>query len=230
MVRRSVGQSDRGHARPTSPARPIPPTPLQREDYLSKLERLVASLNEASLGVKFERKSLAQLIAGLQQFMEDALGVKARPNYWRAPPGARGPLLSPELLPRTPQAARRLTPAHTRPPLRHTTRNSPALCSGAVQDVPQAAGRPPAGLLARGAAAAGGGRVRRLHAHPSPQAHRLDATQLESGGEPLSSCRPACGRAPGSMPRAAARRARHPASATSTQPHTFSPHRPPLCS
>ncbi|EFN54822.1 hypothetical protein CHLNCDRAFT_134832 [Chlorella variabilis] len=47
------------------------------EDNLKQLEPLVQRLNERSSGPKFDRKGLAQLLAGLQQFMEDALGVNA---------------------------------------------------------------------------------------------------------------------------------------------------------
>jgi len=39
------------------------------------LEPLVQRLNERGSGAKFDRKGLAQLLSGLQQFMEDALGV-----------------------------------------------------------------------------------------------------------------------------------------------------------
>ena len=48
--------------------------PPQADDYLSRLEPLLQRLNEGG-GTKFDRKGLAQLISGLAQFMEDALGV-----------------------------------------------------------------------------------------------------------------------------------------------------------
>lgn len=44
---------------------------------MSSLSRLVQRLNEGNHGVKFDARNLAQLIAGLLQFMEDALGVNA---------------------------------------------------------------------------------------------------------------------------------------------------------
>ncbi|GAB4819040.1 hypothetical protein N2152v2_006086 [Parachlorella kessleri] len=50
---------------------------MRREDYLQRLDRLVQRLNEDPAGWRFDRKSLAQLISGVQQFMEDALGIKA---------------------------------------------------------------------------------------------------------------------------------------------------------
>ena len=49
--------------------------PLQSDEHVAKLEGVVAQLNEAQSAVKYEKKSLAQLLAGLQQFMEDALGI-----------------------------------------------------------------------------------------------------------------------------------------------------------
>lgn len=48
---------------------------MQQEAYLQKLDRLVQRLNEDPAAFKFDKKSLAQLVAGLQQFMEDALGI-----------------------------------------------------------------------------------------------------------------------------------------------------------
>ncbi|KAL4857267.1 SWI/SNF complex subunit [Chlorella vulgaris] len=47
------------------------------EEHLKQLEPLLARLNERATGPKFDRKNLAALLAGLQQFMEDALGVNA---------------------------------------------------------------------------------------------------------------------------------------------------------
>ena len=56
---------------------PPPPPPLvappQAEPYVSSLEGLVQRLGER--GHKTDKKALAQLISGLAQFMEDALGV-----------------------------------------------------------------------------------------------------------------------------------------------------------
>lgn len=48
---------------------------VQSEEHLKQLEPLLARLNERATGPKFDRKNLAALLAGLQQFMEDALGV-----------------------------------------------------------------------------------------------------------------------------------------------------------
>ena len=57
------------------PARSLPHA-CQDADYLASLEPLAARLNsELPGGPKFDRKALAQLFAGLMQFMEDALGV-----------------------------------------------------------------------------------------------------------------------------------------------------------
>ncbi|KAK2079995.1 hypothetical protein QBZ16_002390 [Prototheca wickerhamii] len=47
------------------------------DEHVAKLEGVVAQLNEAQSAVKYEKKSLAQLLAGLQQFMEDALGINS---------------------------------------------------------------------------------------------------------------------------------------------------------
>jgi hypothetical protein len=48
---------------------------VQSEEHLKQLEPLLARLNERATGPKFDRKNLAALLDGLQQFMEDALGV-----------------------------------------------------------------------------------------------------------------------------------------------------------
>jgi hypothetical protein len=53
---------------------------MQSEDNLKHLEPLVQHLNGRSTGPKFDRKNLALMLAGLQQFMEDALGVNVRPR------------------------------------------------------------------------------------------------------------------------------------------------------
>lgn len=53
--------------------------PLQGEAYLAQLDPLLQRLNEGGPGVKFDRKGLAALFSGLQQFMEDALGINVRP-------------------------------------------------------------------------------------------------------------------------------------------------------
>lgn len=50
----------------------------QSEEQLSRLDKLVASLNETQTAFKHDRRGLAQLFAGLQQFMEDALGINVR--------------------------------------------------------------------------------------------------------------------------------------------------------
>ncbi|RMZ55318.1 hypothetical protein APUTEX25_003456 [Auxenochlorella protothecoides] len=49
----------------------------QSEEQLSRLDKLVASLNETQTAFKHDRRGLAQLFAGLQQFMEDALGINS---------------------------------------------------------------------------------------------------------------------------------------------------------
>lgn len=61
------------------------PYRLQKEDYLQRLEPLVQLLNERGSGPKFDRKGLAQLFSGLQQFMEDALGVNVSRSASRCP-------------------------------------------------------------------------------------------------------------------------------------------------
>ncbi|PSC72177.1 swi snf complex [Micractinium conductrix] len=69
-------------------------------DYLASLEPLAARLNsELPGGPKFDRKALAQLFAGLMQFMEDALGVNSMyRTFTRLPaqllldPSPEGPL------------------------------------------------------------------------------------------------------------------------------------------
>jgi hypothetical protein len=49
---------------------------------LSQLDRLVKSISEnAPQGVKFDRRTLAQLLAGMQQFQEDALGINVSASY-----------------------------------------------------------------------------------------------------------------------------------------------------
>ncbi|PRW57272.1 SWI SNF complex [Chlorella sorokiniana] len=60
----AVGQRN-GHAKPE----------LSAEPYVSALEGMVQRLAER--GHKYDKRSLAQLIGGLAQFMEDALGVNA---------------------------------------------------------------------------------------------------------------------------------------------------------
>lgn len=51
---------------------------LQSDEYASRLEGIASHLNEAQSAIKYDKRSLAQLLAGLQQFMEDALGINVR--------------------------------------------------------------------------------------------------------------------------------------------------------
>ena len=55
---------------------------LQKEDYLRRLDGLVERINGSIDNFKFDRKSLANILAGLQQFMEDALGVNVSPIFF----------------------------------------------------------------------------------------------------------------------------------------------------
>ena len=55
---------------------------------MSALEGLVQRLSER--GHKYDKRSLAQLISGLAQFMEDALGVNVS-GGWAAAGGMAGP-------------------------------------------------------------------------------------------------------------------------------------------
>ncbi|KAL4441240.1 hypothetical protein ABPG77_011477 [Micractinium sp. CCAP 211/92] len=68
-------------------------------DFPEKLEPLVARLNSGSSGVKFDKRALQALVAGLHQFQEDALGVNSMyKSYTRLPaqllldPSPDGPL------------------------------------------------------------------------------------------------------------------------------------------
>lgn len=51
---------------------------MQKEDYMQRLDRLIQRLQEESSVFKFDKKNLAQLLAGLKQFMEDALGINVK--------------------------------------------------------------------------------------------------------------------------------------------------------
>jgi hypothetical protein len=53
-------------------------SPSQDEAYLEKLEPVVQRLRDDVPLAKFDRRSLAQLLAQLSQFMEDALGINVR--------------------------------------------------------------------------------------------------------------------------------------------------------
>lgn len=70
---------------------------VTQEDHLKQLDPLVAALNAAknSAGPKFDRKGVAQLLAGLQQFMEDALGVNVSPPPAQQPAPCTPPPLAP---------------------------------------------------------------------------------------------------------------------------------------
>lgn len=59
---------------------------VQSEESLARLDKLVAHLNETQTAIKHDRRGLAALFAGLQQFMEDALGINVRPR-----PACRAP-------------------------------------------------------------------------------------------------------------------------------------------
>lgn len=54
---------------------------LQKEDYQKKLDGIIESVNGSLDGFKFDRKGLASTLAGLLQFMEDALGVKVGTSF-----------------------------------------------------------------------------------------------------------------------------------------------------
>lgn len=68
-------------------------------DFSEQLEPLVARLNSGSSGVKYDKRTLQALVAGLHQFQEDALGVNSMyKSYTRLPaqllldPSPDGPL------------------------------------------------------------------------------------------------------------------------------------------
>jgi hypothetical protein len=66
-------QAARHFSKPFSVSQTI----FQMEDYLRLLDPLVERLNASLSGFKYDRKGLATLIGGLQQFLETAFGVKA---------------------------------------------------------------------------------------------------------------------------------------------------------
>ena len=53
---------------------PLWPLRLQDEQYLLKLDPIVAQLAQEVPDAKYDRKSLASLIMQLRQFMEDVMG------------------------------------------------------------------------------------------------------------------------------------------------------------
>ena len=54
---------------------------VQAEAYLSKLDPIVAALKVSHPTANYDRRSLGQLFGQLEQLMEDALGIKVRPQY-----------------------------------------------------------------------------------------------------------------------------------------------------
>lgn len=52
-----------------------------KDEQLKKLEPALQRLNESLSGFKYDRKGLALLLAGMQQFMEDALGIHVSFNH-----------------------------------------------------------------------------------------------------------------------------------------------------
>jgi hypothetical protein len=48
---------------------------LQKEDYQRRLDGVIERINGSMDKFRYDRKSLSTIIAGLQQFMEDAFGV-----------------------------------------------------------------------------------------------------------------------------------------------------------
>lgn len=51
---------------------------MQTEDYQRQLEGVIDRVNGSLDGFKYDKKILSNTLAGLLQFMEDALGIKVR--------------------------------------------------------------------------------------------------------------------------------------------------------
>ena len=72
------------------------PLPRQGADFLSSLEPVVRALEAVAPAARLDCKGLAALSAQLQQFQEDALGVKVSTQPSSQPPGgAQAAVLSP---------------------------------------------------------------------------------------------------------------------------------------
>ncbi len=54
---------------------------VQAEAYLSRLDPIEGALKLSHPIANYDRRSLGQLFGQLEQLMEDALGIKARPHH-----------------------------------------------------------------------------------------------------------------------------------------------------